>query len=274
MWVILVIVSFAAFNYKNVKTTGSKIYLFEKGQGGSGQQNMQDQIDAAANDKFIGFLFSCFNIGITCFAAIYSELVMKKQKSLKFYAQKFYFELTGLMLLVFIATVKFFNTNESIAQIFPNDKFTMFSFSFIFNGWNFNAFIILYFISFCLKSWFIGLVTKRLDSIVARMVNVVILAYLYFFQKIHSCHADDSTGEFPSVLSFLDQKGEVQYRADVDFFCPRGLFSKRNGLTQEGFVSACLLIFAIVAYAFAQSDFKKMILQKEQLSVAVEVAKS
>merc|ERR1719230_548996 len=111
----------------------------------------------------LGFLLTAIFVLISCFASVYCEVVLKKDKHLPFYIQKIFLEIPGGFFSVFCTIVlRPILMNNGIAE-------KKLSFSWVdqgmFFGWD-NALVPVLFLFVIAKSWLSGIICKQLSGII------------------------------------------------------------------------------------------------------------
>jgi hypothetical protein len=224
-WCALVVISFAAICYGQMSQLEKAIK-----EGGLSVKE--------SNNFITGVMLTVVFIFVNSAAGVYSELMLKTDKHLPFFIQKFYFEVPGTLFGFLLA----WQGNDWLVDIGLKKPARV---SMIhdgpFVGWN-NHWVILCFAFYVIKSWGAGMLVKMMSSLAKQLCSIVSVGALYFFALVHLECADVNT-----------------------FFCPEAFWP--NVSVSMVIADFCVL-GSVTSYALAQRDKSRKLMYREQVQEA------
>jgi len=226
-WSALVVITFAAVCYGQMSQLEKAVTA-----GGSTSQ--------ASKNFVLGFMLTIVFILLQCGASVYCELILKKDKHLPFFIQKFYLEVPGTLFGLLLAwkldklLVDEGLKKEGKVKFFVDGPFA---------GWD-NHWVILCFVFFVMKSWGSGFLVKQMSSLVKQLCSVTSVGVLYFFGLVHL------------TCSHVDT-----------FFCPAAFFSK---LSLPMVMADFCVLFSVTSYTLAQRDKRRKVMYREKADKAMK----
>lgn len=249
-WNSLVVVSFAAVSYASM----SKLLAgLEKLRNGTSAQ------DTSKTDSYlIGLAIVLFSVIAQSGLCVLCEKVLKDDNSLPFYVQKFYMEVPGVVMGLFLTNIGNPMLYNILKDELQADKKILNMvggagkwgeyFDAPFQGWNWVVFVS--FLLLMIKSWLSGLLVKQLNAVVKQLCSVFGVGMTYFAMKVHICK---------------DEAGKTD-----NYFCPSNLAQVDFSMVVIDF---CVL-FSVLAYSLAGRDKQRKIALKKEIGEAREAAEA
>lgn len=188
----------------------------------------------SSKNPALGFALTAIFVLMSCFAAVYCEIVLKKEKHVPFYIQKIFLEATGVPFAVLLTycvrplLVKNHIAEKKLAISFADKG--------LFYGWD-NWLVPLLFVFFIAKSWLSGIICKQLSAISKQLCSITSVCVLYFFMLIHDCE-------------------------NGDFVCPGGISKASFNII----IIDLAVMTAVISYTTALRDKKRKQMYKQQLA--------
>jgi hypothetical protein len=194
----------------------------------------------ASNNFSMGVTLTALFVIIQCGASVYCELILKKDKHLPFYIQKFYLEVPGTLFACLVSwKIDGWMVSVGLGKAPKYGDVKVFEDGPL-AGWNY--WVIIAFVFFVMKSWGSGFLVKMMSSLVKQLCSVVAVCLTYFFGLMHlKCPGGE-------------------------FFCPANL----SAMTLSMVVVDMCVLFAVLSYSFAQRDKQRKNMFKEQAKLAKE----
>jgi len=226
-WCALVVITLCAVSYGEI----AKMEKALSGKAGSAQ---------ASQNFGLGLLLTGIFVLLQCGASVYCELILKKDKHMPFFIQKFYLEVPGTLFALFVSwkldgwmiAVGLGKEKEGAVKFFVDGPFA---------GWN-NSFVILTFVFLVMKSWGSGFLVKKMSSLVKQLCSIVAVCLTYFFGMIHlQC-------------------------PDGGFYCPANISS----VTFAMVMADIAVLASVLSYSFAQRDKQRTDTLSKEVALAKE----
>jgi len=266
-WNSLLVVSLSAVSYAEMKNSLGKLAgsqeetaqlseLLGKVLAGTTVATTTDAPGASStysNTYLLGLLIVLFSVVAQSGLCVLCEKVMKEDKGMAFYVQKFYLEVPGVIMGLFLTNIgnpflyrvlkyDMHASNKILGMVGGEGKMFEY-FANPFQGWNlivFWAFVLL-----LLKSWLSGLMVKQLNAIVKQLCSVFGVGITYFLMKVHICPGGK-------------------------YFCPENLASVEFPMVIIDFT----VLFSVLAYTLAGRDKQRKDMFKKELQSAKDAAQS